>query len=214
VYAAKVATEYRQIFGKDVVIDMFCYRRFGHNEGDDPTMTQPIMYRRVREQPTTLAIYAERLVKEGVVTQAELDEWQNDFNAFLDREFDAGKNYRVNKADWLDGVWSGYKLPQEDDRRGTTDVPASKLRTIGSASPKFPPISTCTRPCSASSKRAARRSRKARASIGRWPSTSRSERCWTKGSTSASLARIPAAAPSASATRTSSTSRPKRATRR
>ena len=138
VYAAKVATEYRQIFGKDVVIDMFCYRRFGHNEGDDPTMTQPIMYRRVREQPTTLAIYAERLVKEGVVTQAELDEWQNDFNAFLDREFDAGKNYRVNKADWLDGVWSGYKLPQEDDRRGTTDVPASKLRTIGQRITEIP----------------------------------------------------------------------------
>jgi 2-oxoglutarate dehydrogenase E1 component len=131
VYAAKVATEYRQLFGKDVVIDMFCYRRFGHNEGDDPTMTQPIMYRRVKDQPTTLTIYAERLLKEGVVTQSELDEWQNDFNTFLDREFDAGKNYRVNKADWLDGVWSGYKLPQGDDRRGTTDVPISKLREIG-----------------------------------------------------------------------------------
>jgi 2-oxoglutarate dehydrogenase E1 component len=131
VFAAKVATEYRQRFGKDVVIDMFCYRRFGHNEGDDPTMTQPIMYRRVKDQLTTLAIYAERLLKEGVVTQSEIDEWQDDFNAFLDREFDAGRSYRVNKADWLDGVWSGFSLPEDDDRRGRTEVDEAKLVELG-----------------------------------------------------------------------------------
>ncbi len=131
VFAAKVATEYRQLFGKDVVIDMFCYRRYGHNEGDDPTMTQPIMYRRVKEQQTTLSIYAERLLKEGVVTQADLDDWQNDFNAFLDREFDAGKNYRSNKADWLDGVWAGFALPEDDDRRGKTEAPLAKLKDLG-----------------------------------------------------------------------------------
>jgi len=138
VFAAKVATEYRQTFGKDVVVDMFCYRRFGHNEGDDPTMTQPIMYRRVKDQPTTLTIYTERLLKEGVVTQAEIDEWQNDFNAFLDREFDAGKAYRVNKADWLDGVWSGYKLPADDDRRGKTEASADTLRRVGRAITEIP----------------------------------------------------------------------------
>src|SRR5262245_8301950 len=131
VFAAKVATEYRQIFGKDVVIDMFCYRRFGHNEGDDPTMTQPLMYRRVKDQPTTLAIYSERLVKEGVVTQGEIGGWVEDFNAFLDREFEAGKSYRVNKADWLDGDWSGFKLPGDDDRRGKTETPLDKLRDLG-----------------------------------------------------------------------------------
>ncbi len=131
VFATKVATEYRQLFGKDVVIDMFCYRRFGHNEGDDPTMTQPIMYRRVKDQPTTLTIYTERLVKEGVVTQAEAESWGDDFSAFLDREFDAGKNYRSNKADWLDGVWSGFALPEDDDRRGKTEASLSKLREIG-----------------------------------------------------------------------------------
>ena len=130
-FAAKVATEYRQLFGKDVVIDMFCYRRFGHNEGDDPTMTQPIMYRRVKEQPTTLEIYCKRLVAEGIVSDAEIDEWTSDFNAFLDREFDAGKGYRINKADWLDGVWSGFTLPADDDRRGKTEVPLTKLRELG-----------------------------------------------------------------------------------
>jgi 2-oxoglutarate dehydrogenase E1 component len=131
VFAAKVATEYRQLFGKDVVIDMFCYRRYGHNEGDDPTMTQPIMYRKVRSQPTTLEIYSERLVKEGVVTQAEIDSWQNEFSEFLDREFDAGKAYRVNKADWLDGEWAGFALPADDDRRGKTEEPLASLKEIG-----------------------------------------------------------------------------------
>jgi len=130
-FAAKVATEYRQLFGKDVVIDMFCYRRFGHNEGDDPTMTQPIMYRRVKDQPTTLEIYRKRLVEEGVVSDAEVEEWIGDFNAFLDREFEAGKNYRVNKADWLDGVWTGFALPADDDRRGKTEASLEKLRELG-----------------------------------------------------------------------------------
>jgi 2-oxoglutarate dehydrogenase E1 component len=131
VFAAKVATEYRQLFGKDVVIDMFCYRRFGHNEGDDPTMTQPIMYRRVKDQPTTLEIYRKRLVGEGLVSEDEVESWAADFNTFLDREFEAGKAYRVNKADWLDGVWSGFTLPADDDRRGRTEAPLDKLREIG-----------------------------------------------------------------------------------
>lgn len=132
-FAAKVATEYRQLFGKDVVIDMFCYRRFGHNEGDDPTMTQPIMYRRVKDQPTTLDLYRERLVAEGVVEDAEVGKWIDDFSAFLDREFEAGKDYRSNKADWLDGVWSGFKLPADDDRRGKTEASLDKLRELGRA---------------------------------------------------------------------------------
>ena len=124
--------------GKDVVVDMFCYRRFGHNEGDDPTMTQPLMYRRVRDQRTTLTIYAERLVKEGVVTAAEVEEMNNSFSAFLDVEFDAGKNYRVNKADWLDGVWSGFALPEDDDRRGKTEAPAAWLTELGKRITELP----------------------------------------------------------------------------
>jgi 2-oxoglutarate dehydrogenase E1 component len=138
VFAAKVATEYRQIFGKDVVIDMFCYRRFGHNEGDDPTMTQPIMYRRVRDQQTTLSLYGSRLVSEGVVTQDEVDRWVDEFNAFLESEFDAGKGYRSNKADWLDGDWAGFKLPGDDDRRGATDVRIDRLRELGRAITQIP----------------------------------------------------------------------------
>jgi 2-oxoglutarate dehydrogenase E1 component len=130
-FAAKVATEYRQQFGKDVVIDMFCYRRFGHNEGDDPTMTSPLMYARIKDQPSTREIYATRLVGEGVVTQAEVDGWIEEFNSFLDAEFEAGKTYKANKADWLDGKWAGLTLPGDEDRRGQTGVPMAKLLDLG-----------------------------------------------------------------------------------
>src|SRR6201987_2188717 len=91
VYAAKVATEYRQKFGKDVVIDMFCYRRFGHNEGDDPTMTQPLMYAIIKDHPSTRELYGRRLIAEAVITKADMDGWVSEFEAFLDNEFEAGK---------------------------------------------------------------------------------------------------------------------------
>jgi 2-oxoglutarate dehydrogenase E1 component len=131
VFAAKIATEYRQLFGKDVVIDMFCYRRFGHNEGDDPTMTQPLMYRRIKAQKSTLALYAERLIEEGVVGRGETEAWIGEFETCLDSEFEAGKAYRPNKADWLDGAWQGFGLPEDDDRRGKTETPLAKLKEIG-----------------------------------------------------------------------------------
>ncbi len=131
VYAAKVATEYRQKFGKDVVIDMFCYRRFGHNEGDDPTMTQPLMYARIKNHPSTREIYSRRLVEEGVVTAAEVEAWVGEFDSFLDREFEAGKTYKADKADWLDGKWAGMAQPEDEERRGKTGVSLQKLADLG-----------------------------------------------------------------------------------
>jgi len=130
-FAAKVATEYRQQFGKDVVLDMFCYRRFGHNEGDDPSFTQPLMYKRIKQQPTTREIYADRLVREGLLSEADAASAVKQFEDFLDQEFEAGKTYRANKADWLDGVWSGLGLPEDDDRRGQTAVAVDRLRALG-----------------------------------------------------------------------------------
>jgi 2-oxoglutarate dehydrogenase E1 component len=138
VYAAKVATEYRQQFAKDVVIDMFCYRRYGHNEGDDPTMTNPIMYSRIKDQPPTLVIYANRLIAEGVVTQAEVDKMLTDFDNFLDAEFEKGKAYKPQKADWLDGVWQGLGLPASEDRRGDTAVELDVLKDIGTKITNIP----------------------------------------------------------------------------
>jgi 2-oxoglutarate dehydrogenase E1 component len=130
VFAAKVATEYRQKFNKDVVVDMFCYRRFGHNEGDDPTFTQPLMYSKIRAQASTREIYSKRLIEEGVISQAEVDAEIARFEAFLDAEFDAGKSFEAKKADWLDGQWQGLQSPKEE-QRGETAVPADKLRDYG-----------------------------------------------------------------------------------
>src|SRR5208282_2628749 len=134
VFCAKVATEYRQKFHKPVVIDMFCYRRFGHNEGDEPSFTQPIMYRLIRSHPTTLQIYANKLITEGLVTQDEVDRMRVDWRHRLEAEFDAGQSYSANKADWLDGRWAGVKAAQDiadDERRGQTGVKLDRLRLIG-----------------------------------------------------------------------------------
>jgi 2-oxoglutarate dehydrogenase E1 component len=131
VYAAKVATEYRQQFGKDVVIDMFCYRRFGHNEGDDPTMTQPLMYAKIKDHPSTRELYSRRLIEEGVITREAVDALIRDAETFLDSEFEAGKVYKADKADWLDGKWAHMHLAEGDERRGDTAVPAQRLRDIG-----------------------------------------------------------------------------------
>ncbi len=130
-YVAKVATEFRQQFGKDVVIDMFCYRRFGHNEGDDPTMTSPLMYAKIKDHPTTQQLYSAQLIAEGMATQEEVDGWIGEFEQFLDSEFEAGKTYKANKADWLDGAWAGLALPESDERRGSTAVPLQKLIDLG-----------------------------------------------------------------------------------
>ncbi|WP_140984350.1 2-oxoglutarate dehydrogenase E1 component [Asticcacaulis tiandongensis] len=131
VFAAKIATEFRQQFAKDVVVDMFCYRRFGHNEGDDPTFTQPLMYAKIKDHPSTRELYGQRLIQEGVLTQEEVDGFIKEFDDFLDAEFEAGKTYKATKADWLDGKWSGLGLPEEDERRGSTSVPLARIKEIG-----------------------------------------------------------------------------------
>src|SRR5665213_828933 len=133
VYAAKIATEYRMKFQRPVVIDMFCYRRFGHNEGDEPAFTQPLMYKKIRSHPTTLEIYSKRLVSEGVVTEDEVAKMKAGWRAHLDAEFEIASGYKPNKADWLDGRWSGLKSAGEfeDPRRGNTGVAVEELREIG-----------------------------------------------------------------------------------
>ncbi len=132
-YAAKVATEYRQKFAKDVVIDMFCYRRFGHNEGDEPMFTQPVMYTKIKAHKSTREIYSDRLVAEGLFTADEIEAQVSDFEVFLDKEFEAGKTFEAEKPDWLDGVWKGLGLPEDDERRGRTGISKKRLQTLGDA---------------------------------------------------------------------------------
>ena len=133
VYAAKVATEYRMKFHKPVVIDMFCYRRFGHNEGDEPSFTQPKMYKVIREHDTVTNIYARKLIGEGLITEAEFDQMKAEWRATLETEFEAGNAYKPNKADWLDGQWSGLNKADmaDEQRRGKTAVPLKTIKEIG-----------------------------------------------------------------------------------
>ncbi|RUZ70378.1 2-oxoglutarate dehydrogenase E1 component, partial [Mesorhizobium sp. M7A.F.Ca.US.003.02.2.1] len=130
VHATKVAIEFRMKFFKPVVVDMFCYRRFGHNEGDEPAFTQPIMYRNIRNHKTTVQIYGDRLIAEGHLTQAELDQLKADWRAPLESEWEVGQHYKPNKADWLDGAWSGLRTAdnQDEQRRGKTAVPVKTLK--------------------------------------------------------------------------------------
>ncbi|MEM7214023.1 MAG: 2-oxoglutarate dehydrogenase E1 component [Pseudomonadota bacterium] len=132
-FVAKVATEFRQLFRKPVIIDMFCYRRFGHNEGDEPAFTQPLMYKKIRSHPTTSQIYSDKLISEGVMTAEEYKAMRDEWRSYLENEFDAGQSYKPNKADWLDGAWSGLRVPDDDDetRRGKTGVDKHKLVEIG-----------------------------------------------------------------------------------
>jgi 2-oxoglutarate dehydrogenase E1 component len=139
VHAARVAIEFRQKFNRDVVIDMFCYRRFGHNEGDEPMFTQPQMYTAIKGHKTTLQLYTERLVADGLIPEGEIEDMKAKFQAFLNAEFEAGKDYRPNKADWLDGRWSGLGRQQEGNyQRGTTEVPMERLRQVGAALTRLP----------------------------------------------------------------------------
>ncbi|SSC67808.1 2-oxoglutarate dehydrogenase E1 component [Ciceribacter selenitireducens] len=132
-YAAKIATEYRMKFHKPVVVDMFCYRRFGHNEGDEPAFTQPKMYKAIRAHKTVVQLYAERLIAEGLITEGEFEKMKADWRAHLEQEFEAGQAYKPNKADWLDGAWSGLRTADNADeqRRGKTAVPMKQLKEIG-----------------------------------------------------------------------------------
>ncbi len=140
VFAAKVAIEFRQKFHKPVVIDMFCYRRHGHNEGDEPMFTQPVMYKKIASHPGTVEIYSKRLIAEGVMTEGEVEKAKADWRARLDAELEAGAGYKPNKADWLDGKWAGFKSAdaEEDPRRGVTGVEIAELKDIGRKITKVP----------------------------------------------------------------------------
>jgi 2-oxoglutarate dehydrogenase E1 component len=139
VHAAKVATEFRQKFAKDVVLDIFCYRRFGHNEGDEPMFTNQLMYKRIKGHKTTLSLYTERLVKDGLIPEGEIEDMKAAFQAQLNEEFEAGKDYKPNKADWLDGRWSHLDRQKENKyQRGKTAIDPETMAEIGKSLASVP----------------------------------------------------------------------------
>jgi 2-oxoglutarate dehydrogenase E1 component len=151
-FATKLATEFRQTFKRDVVVDMWCYRRFGHNEGDEPSFTQPLMYDEIRRHPPVSAIYAERLKAEGVIDDAWLGEETDRFVAQLEEEFEAAKGYKANRADWFGGEWEGLSIPVEslaERRTAATGVSAERVAGLADTLTRIPegftPHKTLTR---------------------------------------------------------------------
>jgi 2-oxoglutarate dehydrogenase E1 component len=133
-FACKLAVEYRHKFGRDIVIDMWCYRRFGHNEGDEPKFTQPLMYERISKHPKVSVIFSDRLEKEGVIEPGLADQMRADFNSVLDTDFAAAKSYKPNAADWFGGRWSGLNKPADPEtarRNVDTAIPDKLFDSLG-----------------------------------------------------------------------------------
>lgn len=128
-FACKLAIEYRQRFKRDIVIDMWCYRRFGHNEGDEPSFTQPLMYAAIRKHPRVSELYSDELIRQGVIEQGTAPQLREEFIAELDKEFEAGKDYKANEADWFGGRWAGLNKPADPEtaRRNVESAIEKKL---------------------------------------------------------------------------------------
>ncbi len=139
VAVCRLATEFRQQFKRDVVVDIMCYRKYGHNEGDEPMFTQPIMYKTISAKTPPARLYAQKLVSEGVLSEADVGRMVEELNQHFQREYDAGKDFKPNKANWLEGKWSGFAqsktlLGQEPE----TGVDVKTLKTLGAAITTFP----------------------------------------------------------------------------
>lgn len=131
VHASRLAAEFRATFKRDVVLDLICYRRFGHNEGDEPAFTQPLMYKLIGKQDSVRTKYAKALAAEEVISEAESEQMRTEFHKYLDDEFEASRSYKPNKADWLEGKWSGLDVAKGGARRGETGVPMDILKEVG-----------------------------------------------------------------------------------
>ena len=139
VYAARLAADYRQTFASDIILDIVCYRRNGHNETDEPAFTQPVMYKTIAGHPTPHTLYAQHLVKAGVVTEEEVTAQWDAFHNTMDEAFQAAKGYKVNKADWLEGHWSGLQAPADSNVENLkTGIAATDLQKIGKAITQVP----------------------------------------------------------------------------
>jgi len=129
VYAARIATDFRLKFNRDVVIDLICYRRFGHNEGDEPSFTQPLMYKKIRSHPSPVQVYGERLINDKIISKDFFNESIKKFQNLLDEQFKTAKDYKP-KIEWFEGTWSKYKPERGKDKRGVTGADTKKLEEI------------------------------------------------------------------------------------
>lgn len=147
VHVSNVAAEYRAKFGKDVVVDLVCYRRNGHNEIDEPMFTQPLMYTKIRKQLPVLELYSRYLVEEGMVTEKEIEEEEARYEAILQEAYtNAEKDIRMYNTDWLDSPWKGFFGQKSMHKCEPTGVAEDILKHIGVAFSSPPPGNFKTHP--------------------------------------------------------------------
>lgn len=139
VFVSRLAVEYRQKFKTDVVVDVFCYRRYGHNEGDEPFFTQPIMYSKIKDHPTPMNVYAQKLISEGVISESDFSKMKDDFQQFMEKEYEEAQSYQADEADWLKGSWEGFENPEKGLKKNVdTGVDVKKLKDIGYKLASYP----------------------------------------------------------------------------
>ncbi|MDA0782305.1 MAG: 2-oxoglutarate dehydrogenase E1 component [Rickettsiales bacterium] len=139
VFVSRLAVEYRQKFKTDVVVDVFCYRRYGHNEGDEPFFTQPIMYNKIKDHPTPMNVYAQKLISEGVISESDFSKMKDDFQQFMEKEYEEAQSYEADEADWLKGSWEGFENPEKGLKKNVdTGVDVKKLKEIGYKLASYP----------------------------------------------------------------------------
>lgn len=138
VHVARIASEFRQEFKKDVVLDLFCYRRYGHNEGDEPMFTQPLMYKKIKQHKTTRFLYAQKLIAEHVISQEEAQEMLDEANGYLEAAFEATTHYKQNKLNFLEGAWTGLNVAHGENRRGETALREDTLKALSGLLTKVP----------------------------------------------------------------------------
>jgi len=138
IHVSRLAAEFRQTFKKDVVVDIFCYRRYGHNEGDEPSFTQPLMYKKIKTLDNVREIYGRSLVSQKVLSEEEAKGEVIKFQKKLDEAFEATKSFKPNKADYLEGYWAGLRVAHGDARRGETGISKEKLEHLGKVLTSYP----------------------------------------------------------------------------
>jgi 2-oxoglutarate dehydrogenase E1 component len=138
ILVCRLAADFRQEFKKDVFVDIVCYRRRGHNESDEPAFTQPKMYKIISEKPTVREIYAQQLIREGIITADEASALSKAYHSRLEKDYEAAKNYKSNQVDMLEGKWDGLKVASGDERRGDTAITPDLAQKIGKAITSYP----------------------------------------------------------------------------
>jgi 2-oxoglutarate dehydrogenase E1 component len=137
-YVCRLAVEFRQTFKRDVVVDIFCYRKYGHNESDEPMFTQPLMYKRIAQKPLPAEIYYQQLVKEGHAEQGLKEQKFEEYLHYYEQQYEAAKNFKPNKADWLEGQWSGFEKPNEEHPLPDTGISEELMQEVGKAITSYP----------------------------------------------------------------------------